>query len=495
MPARMLIVLLACVLGLGFAQAQDNRGTFRTFHVMESGGLESVDPLSQYRMSDVLARAYEGLVYLDANGRIAPRLATDWSANADASVWTFRIREGVPFHNGHILTARDVAYSFNRILDPAVDTPVRAVLGIIKQVTAPDDRTAVFELNTPHADFPLLLADYRALVIQEGSADTIEQTANGTGPFRLETLDLEGVTVMTAFDDYWMGRPGHARVEIYLIRDAIAARQAFLAGQIDTYSATVLEIPLFDPEQFEVRIIPTGGWEGFVMRTDMPPFDDVRVRRALRVVVDRQEMIDLVLGPNGGTVACDSPVWPGDQYYLEMECPQDIELAQQLLAEAGYPDGITVDLYYSDMSQTWPTMAQVYQQQAAQAGITVNLNLTPADGYWTDVWMVEPFTITSWAQRPADQILNEGWRSSADWNETYWNRPDFDALLDRARSALDFNERKELFGQAQRMLWEEGGSLIPYFSNSVWVINRAVNIPDFGFGDTLWHLVTIDRAD
>jgi peptide/nickel transport system substrate-binding protein len=343
----------------------------------------------------------------------------EWYPNDDASVWTFRIREGVPFHNGHILTARDVAYSFNRVLDPALDTPVRAVLGIMKQVIAPDDQTAVFELNAPHADFPLLLADYRALVIQEGSAETIEQTANGTGPFRLDTLDIEGVTVMTAFDDYWMGRPGHARVEIYTIPDMLAARQAVLAGQIDIYSGTIAEIPLFDPRQFEVRNIRTGGWEGMVMRTDTPPFDNVNVRRALRLVADRQEIIDLVLGTDGGTIACDSLVWPGDQYYAEMDCPQDIALARQLLAEAGYPDGITVDLYYSNLSQTWQTLAQVYQQQAAQAGITVNLNMTSADGYWSDVWMIEPFTITSWGQRPADQILNEGWRSGADWNETY----------------------------------------------------------------------------
>jgi peptide/nickel transport system substrate-binding protein len=299
---------------------------------------------------------------------------------------------------------------------------------------------------------------------------------------------------MTAFDDYWMGRPGHARVEIYTIPDMLAVRQAVLAGQIDTYGGTIAEIPLFDPRLFEIRNMRTGGWEAMVMRTDTPPFDDVRVRRALRLAADRQEMIDLVLGPDGGTIACDTPVWPGDQYYLEIECPQDIEQARQLLAEAGYPNGITVDLYYSNLSQTWATLAQVYQQQAAQAGITVNLNMTSADGYWSDVWMIEAFTVTSWGQRPADQILNEGWRSGADWNETYWNRPDFDALLDRARSALDFNERKALFGEAQRMLWEEGGALIPYFANSVWVINRAVDIPDFGYGTTLWHMVSVNRG-
>ncbi len=229
------------------------------------------------------------------------------------------------------------------------------------------------------------------------------------------------------------------------------------------------------------------------MRTDTPPFDDVRVRRALRLVANRQQMLDLALGQNGGSIACDSPVWPGDPYYQQMSCPQDIDHARELLAQAGYADGITVDLYLSDLSQTWVTLAEGYQQQAAQAGITVNLNLTSSDGYWSDVWMIEPFTFTSCGQRPADQILNDGWRGGADWNETYWNRPDFDSLLDRARSALDFAGRKQLYAEAQEMLWMEGGALIPYFTNTVRAVNNAVTLPELDYDMIPWWEVTVSR--
>ncbi len=488
-----LLICLCLLLIVGVAHAQDERGTLRINHAMEFGGLESLDPISQYRFFDVNARLYNRLVRADAQGLPAPELATEWSPNDDATEWTFLLREGVLFHDGETLTAADVAYSFNRIIDPAVDTPVRAVLGIMNRVEAVDDTTVRFVLNAPHADFPLLLTDYRALVIAEGSADRIEQTGNGTGPFRLETLDLEGTTRLVAFDEYWEGVPQHGVVEIFPIPDATATLQAFLAGQIDIYSATVAEVPLFNQDQVYVQYLFSGGWEGMVMRTDTPPFDDVRVRRALRVVADRQAMLDLALGPNGGTIACDSPVWPGDPYFSQMNCPQDIELARQLLAEAGYADGITVDLYLSDLSQTWTTLAEVYQQQAAQAGITVNLNMTSSDGYWSDVWMIEPFTFTSWGQRPADQILNEGWRSGADWNETYWNRSDFDSLLDRARSALDFAQRKELYADAQEMLWMEGGALIPYFTNTVRAVNNAVTLPEIDYDMVPWWEVTVNR--
>ena len=487
------LLVVAFVLSVGAAQAQDARGTLRLNHAMEFGGLESLDPISQYRFFDVNARLYNRLVRADSRGLPVPELATTWSPNDDATEWTFTLRDGVKFHDGKMLTAADVAYTFNRVIDPAVDTPVRAVLGIISRVEALDDLTVRFVLSAPHADFPLLLTDYRALVLAEGSAETIEQTGNGTGPFRLEMLDLEGVTRMVAFDDYWEGVPKHGAVEIYPIPDATATLQAFLAGQIDIYSATVAEVPLFDPAQFHVQYLVSGGWEGMVMRTDTPPFDDVRVRRALRLVADRQQMLDLALGQNGGSIACDSPVWPGDPYYQQMSCPQDIELARELLAQAGYADGITVDLYLSDLSQTWVTLAEVYQQQAAQAGITVNLNLTSSDGYWSDVWMIEPFTFTSWGQRPADQILNEGWRGGADWNETYWNRPDFDSLLDRARSALDFAGRKQLYAEAQEMLWMEGGALIPYFTNTVRAVNNAVTLPELDYDMIPWWEVTVSR--
>jgi peptide/nickel transport system substrate-binding protein len=488
-------VVLVAGGGLSMAVAQEERGTLRLSHPMEWGGSESIDPISEFRLYETLPRLYDRLVVPGVDGRPAPHLAAEWEANPDATEWTFTLRDDVSFHDGSAFDAADAAYTLNRIIDPEVETPLKAVLSIIEGAEAVDPATLVVRLNAPHADFPLLLVDYRVLMIPEDSGDTIAETGIGTGPFALEALDLDGVTRLVAFDDYWQGAPQLEAIEIVPIPDAQAALQATLAGQIDYFAASTSEADLFaDPEAFTVQNIPSGGWEAFVMRTDTAPFDDARVRKALRLAIDRQEMIDLVLGPGGGTIACDHPVWPGDQYHVEIDCARDVEAARALLAEAGYPDGIAVELFVSDLSQSWIPMAEVYQRQAAEAGIDVEIVTTASDGYYSDVWMVEPFTATSWGEREADQILNEAYRSGADWNETFWNDPEFDALLDSARSATDFEERAELYGDAQRALWEEGGSLIPYFTNTVNVWNAAVGgLTDVPYNELPWHELTVSR--
>jgi len=137
-------------------------------------------------------------------------------------------------------------------------------------------------------------------------------------------------------------------------------------------------------------------------------------------------------------------------------------------------------------------MVQVYQQQVAPAGIKVNLVKAPGDGYWTDVWMKEPASTTSWGQRPADQILNEAYRGGADWNETYWNRPDFDKKLDRARQELDREKRTALFHDLQRILYEEGGSFIPFHVNQPVVLTARVSGFQAVFTDAVrYHLVHV----
>ena len=119
-----------------------------------------------------------------------------------------------------------------------------------------------------------------------------------------------------------------------------------------------------DNPDFVVQTIPTGHWPGMVMRTDKSPFDDVKVRKAMRLVIDRQAMIRLVLGEGGGSESCDVPVWSGDQYHVPMQCPRDIPRAKSLLAEAGYADGLDVDFYTSSVDKAFVSMAEVYQNQA-----------------------------------------------------------------------------------------------------------------------------------
>lgn len=482
------------IAALPITAAQAQSGTFRTAHDLGFGGAENADPISPNRFWQVTEKTMNRLVRPGASGEPSPDLAVAWSANDSATEWTFELRDGVKFHDGSDFESGDVVDLLKRIKDPELDSPVASVLAIMDSVEAIDRLTVKISLSASHADFPMLIMDYRIRMTPAGSGDTIGKTGIGTGPFILEKLDPEGTTILKANPDYWEGPPGVETVEIISIPDTQARVQALLSGQIDMLRhISAQEKALFENSpKFKLQQVLTGDWRTIAFRTDTEPFTDARVRKALRIATDRQAMIDLVLGPDGGVVACDHPVWTGDQYRAPFDCPQQIDEAKRLLAEAGYPDGIEIDIVTSDLRALWIDLVQVYQQQVAQAGIKVNLVKVPGDGYWSDVWMKEPAVTSSWGQRPADQILNEAYRGGASWNETFWNRPDFDKMLDEARQELDLGKRTALFHGLQRFLYEEGGSFIPFHIKQVVVTGARVSDLQPVFDDGVrYHLVHV----
>ena len=490
-------IAAAIVTALPLTLAHAQSGTFRQAHDLGFGaGVVDLDPASKGRFWQVTEKTMSRLVRPGTTGEPEPDLATGWLANESATEWVFTLREGVRFHDGTDFDAGDVVYSLEHVRDPELDSPAASVIEMVDQIVAVDPRTVKMTLSAPYADLPLQLMDYRLRMIPEGSSDTIARTGIGTGPFVLEKFEPEGTTVLKANPDYWEGPPGVATVEIVAIADAQARVQALLSGQIDMLGygdLSAQQLPLFqDNPKFKVHSAPTGDWLGIVVRTDTEPFTDPRVRKALRIATDREALVHLVLGPDGGIVTCDHPVWTGDQYRASIECPPQVEEAKRLLAEAGYPDGIELDITSSDTDPRFVTLAEAYQQQVAQAGIRVNIVMAPADGYWSDVWMKHPAVNTRWGQRPADQILNEAYRGGAPWNETYWNRPDFDAMLDEARRELDFDKRAALYHSLQTMLYEEGGSFIPFHVNQAVATTARVSGLAAVFSDAVrYHLIKV----
>ncbi|MGR3699046.1 MAG: ABC transporter substrate-binding protein, partial [Roseovarius sp.] len=423
----------------------------------------------------------------------APDLATSWTPNADGTLWTFQIRDGVRFHDGSTLDAGDVVYSIKRVIDPDYGSPARAAVKMITRITATGPLRVEMELDAPFADLPLQLMDPRLRIIPEGSGDTIGQTGIGTGPFRVEKFDPDGITVLTANEDYWEGPPALARIEVIGVPDAQARLQAFLSGQLDMERgiAPMMRRALDKSLRYQLLEIPTGNWMGLAFRTDVPPFDDPRVREALHLTVDREEMLQLALD-GGGVISCDTPVAPNDQYRAEMECPANPERARQLLAEAGYPDGVDVDVHVSALDPTWPVIGVAFQEQAARAGIRVNLINAAADGYWSNVWMKKDAFSTSWGERPADQALNEAFHSTAKWNETFYSNSKFDQLLETARAELDFKRRRALYIEAQEYLAMNSGTIIPFHVTQLVVLSNRVTHFDPVPNDALrWHMVTV----
>ena len=479
---------------LSFSIANASSGVFKLSHDLGFGKDTNLDAITKGRLFQVVIMTQNRLVRKNLDGVTSPELATEWSANADATEWTFKLRKGIYFHDGSAFDAPDVKYSLERVKDPDIGSPAKKSMISVTDIEIVDAHTVKMKLNTSFADFPLLLTDYRLRMIPEGSGDTIGQTGIGTGPFMVDKFDPEGTTVLKANPEYWEGAPGVAEVHVIAIPDGEARVQALLTGQIDMNRYVPFsQKRIFDNNpKFNVSVVPTGNWRGMVMRTDTAPFDNPKVRKAVRLAVDRQELVDLVMG-GAATVSCDTPVAPSDQYRLKMDCPQNISKAKNLLREAGYPNGISMTIHVSTKEPTWPTIAEVMQQQLAKANIKADIKMTPSKSYWKETWMKKAVAMTRWNERPADSILHEAYHSGAKWNESFYKSSSFDKNLADARGQLDFNKRKAAYQNAQKTLWEETGTMIPYHvSKLVITSSRVKDLDDVEVFSIQWHKLKVD---
>ena len=474
------------------------RGILRERHNTGfTAGVISMDPADPARWWPPIMIVYDKPLGIDFDGVPRPVILTEWSVDDTAKRWTFGVRDDVTFSDGSPLTSQDVAYTFEHYTDPDVGGQLISLLGIIDRdnIETPDDTTMILNLNKPHVDLPILFKHYTLRVIPNQSGRTLDENVVGSGPFLVEHLSYDGVSLFPARDDYWLGQPGVERIEIIGIGDQQAVMNAVLAGQLDmARGLSVAHVQQFEGnDDFELQQNAAGSVQTLVMIVTEPPFDDVRVREALKRVVDPTEMIAVAM-QGYAAAACNNMVYPLDQYHLPQDCPQDIEGARQLLADAGYPDGLTVELGTSDLIAVWTPIATVYKEQAALAGITIEIKQYPSDGYWTYPWMVEPFLHSVWSFNDADSIMGQAFRCGAAWNEAFWCNDDFEAAMDAAQAERDFATRKSHYQRAQQIQVDEGGEIVPFIQNGIRVISTRVHglDPRHLWSEYPWHEFTVD---
>ncbi|WP_170984182.1 ABC transporter substrate-binding protein [Rhodoligotrophos defluvii] len=420
---------------------------------------------------------YNRLVNLDSSFQPIPELAKSWNVSEDGLTWTFELEEGVTFHDGRPMTAKDVVYSFRRLLDPKVGSPAAAVLNFLDAdgITAIDDHTVAFKTPTVVADLPTVLAIKYGLVVPEGStSEELKLKAVGTGPFVQDVYSpTETRRVFQRNNNYWRkGLPKAQCLELSVVTEEVSRIAAIRSGAADlilSAGAAAAGVLANDPTLKLEKSAP-GTYLTLSMWTDTPPFNDVRVRQALKKVVDRQLLVDTIILGNG-VAGNDNPVPPTSPLAYTSEIkPQDIAGAKKLLAEAGHPNGLTIELNTGEGYPGMVALAQAFQQMAAQAGITVNVINNPADSYWDVIWMKKPFFTSNWSGRPPAEGLPYTFTSDAKYNEAKWNNPEFDRLLKEARSETDVEKRNALYKEAQKLLSDDGGVIIPYFVSDVAVM-------------------------
>ena len=425
---------------------------------------------------------YEPLVWIDTSYNLLPWLAESWESNDDGTVWKFHLRRGIKFHDGSDFDASDVVYTYRRIKDPATASPGTGQLEVFANegVQAIDTHTVQFTLKRPNAELPMLISGEYSLMVPEGvTTAQLNSGSYGTGPYTIENYSPESPrTFLRKNPNYWReGLPISDCIELQGIDDPITRSAAISTGQADVVivadAATLANLS----ENPEVELLKTkaGVYLTFSMFADTPPFDDVRVRRALKLVIDRQDMVDLAL-LGYGVPMNDNPIRPDSPDAFRSDIiAQDIGKAKQLIAEAGYGDGLKVDLYTgaTDLYPGVLVMVQAYREMAAEAGIDVNIITAPSASYWDEVWRIKPFVSSYWFYRPPALVFPLGYLSSASANETHWFRDDFDALVNKAFATVDPGARRELYKEAQRMLAEEGGIITPAFSSVVAAVRKG----------------------
>jgi peptide/nickel transport system substrate-binding protein len=428
------------------------------------------------------AMIFSNLTRVDDKLTAQPQLAYKWEANKDSTQWTFYLRKGVKFHNGRECVADDVVFSIKRILDPKTASKGAKSLGPIVDVVAKDKYTVVFKLSGPYADLPLQLGNTFARIIAKENVDDISTKPIGTGPFKLKEYVPGNRAILVRNPDYFeKGLPYLDEVRQVFIKEYAAQVSALETGEIQIMYFVPVELidQLKKDPNVNVMMVPAPSFQPIIMFTQHKPFNDVRVRQALRLALDRKAMLEAATG-GLGSLGNDTPVGPANPYY-DKNLPQrhrDVAKAKKLLAEAGYPNGIDLTFYTSSGRPGLEQAAIVAQQNLAEAGIRVKIESVEIARLYKDI-NAKPrdFTISqnNWFGRPTiDETLSPFYYTKSHWNFTEYSNPKVDKLLDQAKQLTDFAARKKLYDQIQKILYEEGPHAVPYFKNYISAVRKEV---------------------
>ena len=431
----------------------------------------------------MLGATGEYLSFSDENLELQPRLAESWEPNDDGSVWTFKIRSGVTFHNGAPMTSEDVVQTFEKLINPdGGSANAQSALGGVLSagnMEAPDETTVVFNLDAPNGNFPTLVssANYNAIIIP-ADLDPADwgQTFEGTGPFKLQSFTPQQGATFVRNDAYWGDKANPDTVDVKFYAEEAPMIVALQGDEVDfvEHFSVAGGKALLDNPDVQVIAIQTATHRQLHMRTDKEPFTDARVRQAIGLAIDRNALVD-GLWEGLADIGNDSPfapVYPSTDTSVPQR-EQDIEQAKQLLADAG-AEGFTVQL------DTWdgfeiPDLAQLVKSAAAEIGVTINLNITDAGTYYGDgvygksPWLDSVMGITDYGHRPVPNVYLTaalaGDPKLGVWNSAHFKNDDYDELVRQYVAALDVETQKGVAKQIQELLLEETPIIFPYFYN------------------------------
>jgi peptide/nickel transport system substrate-binding protein len=422
--------------------------------------------------------------------QLQPMLAESWTPSKGGTVWTFKLRTGVKFHNGQALTADDVVYTFKQLSDKtnasnalSTFTGVLSPAGVVKV----NSHEVAFHLEAPNGNFPYLVSsdNYNAIIVPNGTnfADW-QKTFVGTGPFKLHAYSQNVGATFVANPDYWGGAP-------YLDGTAFtfyaSQEPQILALQGGTVDVVVQFVPsgaeaLLKSGAYSIIKLRSANHRELSMRNDLAPFTDPRVRQAIALSLNRPAMVTALLSGDG-EVGNDNPFAPKFTS-TDTAIPQrtqNIAKAKALLSAAGHPHGFSTSLT-TEQYEEIPELAQVIQEQAKAIGVDISLKVETQDNYYGKAtygnsdWLDAIMSLVDYGDRGVPNVYLEApLTSTGPWNAAHFKNPAYDKLVKQYVAAVDLQTQKSIAGKIETLLLAETPLIIPYWIDGLTATRPSVH--------------------
>ena len=491
LPAASGILAMA---GPAHAQEPSRGGWLR---IAQGNTDDTLEPVGMTDTADAIYGncVYQRLTRLLSSLEVEGDAAEEWSVNDAASEWVFKLRSGLTFHNGQNVTAADVVESLQRHIAEGSESPAKALLSTVTEISAPDPMSVKIVMSSGNADLPVIMSDYHLSIHPAGFTDFAN--AIGSGPFKVMEFVPGQRVVLERFENYYEdGKPYLDGLDFIPVPDANATISTLLAGDVDL----IYDVPSFAVEQLDaneavnLHNTPTGAFTNMVMMVDRAPTDNADFRKGVKHALDRELVLNQVF-KGIGTISADTPIGPTYKYW----CP-DVKPAEYDLDKAKFhfdKAGVSAfDLHTAETAGSSANDIALTFQQSAKGAADVNVVKVPNDGFWSTTWMQKPMTMSGWNARPTvDAFLTIAHMAGGSWNETMWGSETTDQMIIAARAELDEDKRRQMYCDLQHMLNDDGGFANAVFQNQLEA--SATNVMGYtahsvgglgGFGQTLRNI-------
>lgn len=431
---------------------------------------------------------YEGLFKITDDATVEPLLAAETEVSDDGLVYTFTLQDDATFHSGDPVDAEAVKYSLERFVSEESIAARKRQLSVIDHVDVVDDKTVAVTLTQPSISFTYNLG---YVWIVNPAAGDLTANEDGSGPYQLADYRKGDSITLEVSEDYWGEAPKNGGVVYQYYADPTALNNALLTGAVDlvTSQSNPDSLAEFEAAGFQIIEGTSTTKELLAFNDRIAPFDDVQVRKAVYSAIDREKLLDAIWDGRGQLIG--SMVPPSEPWYIDLadNNPYDVELAEELLAEAGYADGFTFTLDTPD-SGVHSTVAEFVKSELAKVGITVEINVITDDEWYQKVYTDKSFEATLQGH-VNDRDINFYGNPDFYWG---YDNADVQTWLADSEKASSTDEQTELVKKANQQISDDAASVWLYLNPQLRVAAEGVSgVPENGL-NSLFYVYGIEKA-